>query len=531
MRLPIIPFLIAATLLTGVWYLFNASHSDRKTPDAPRLSRLADIEGSETEVAIAPDGNRYAIISGGHLWILNTSTRERHQMTRTSERESFPAWTPDGKTISFTRGSDTFGIDPVTNSERTLQPNATSMSWSSTNRSIFVRDRALWITNAGGLGEKKLVEADSIPDVTIRNARFSPDSLQIAYIKTQLNLRGEVWVVDVAGGMSRPLVSDRLAENPMDVAWINDGLELAFLTDRAGSYSVWYVDFVRSTINPLTQPLNIVPLERIGMAVFKDRLVVPRHFVDSNITLSDGSAVASSDKIEMEPAASPDGSLIAYTVAAENKMEIWTAGLHGEKPLFRAVGHQPRFSANGYQIVYTHADLVGNADIWKMDIRNGSVERVTDADEIDTAADWSADGRSIAFSSARGGAISIWTIPVSGGKRLRINDGGYGPRYSSDSKSILFWNRQALWVSQADGSNAREIMRNLPEPRIGLWTPKGPAVVLNGEVQSPSEKLLGIAGHLIWPAFDVLKDGRLVIAPIDIHETSLWAVDLTYKEN
>ena len=40
--------------------------------------------------------------------------------------------------------------------------------------------------------EQKLVDADMTPDVDIRTPRFSPDSLQIAFIKTQLGLRGEV---------------------------------------------------------------------------------------------------------------------------------------------------------------------------------------------------------------------------------------------------------------------------------------------------------------------------------------------------
>ena len=170
------------------------------------------------------------------------------------------------------------------------------------------------------------------------------------------------------------------------------------------------------------------------MAVSKDRIVVPRQFVDSNIVLSDGTVVANSPKIEFQPAASPDGKLIAYTVREDNKSEIWTAGVHGENATFRTVGREPRFSANGFQIVYTHTDLSGNDDVWKIDIRNGTAERVTDADEIDITPDWSADGQSIAFASARGGAISIWTTPASGGKRLRINDGGYAPRYSPDSE-------------------------------------------------------------------------------------------------
>src|SRR5215471_15382480 len=141
--------------------------------------------------------------------------------------------------------------------------------------------------------------------------------------------------------MVRPLVADRATENPLDTGWINGGSDVVYLTNRAGAYSLWYVDLAQSTINPLTQPLVTVPLARIGMAVLKDRIVIPRHLVDFNIVFSDGTAVANSQEIEFQPAASPDGSLIAYTVAEDNKFEIWTAGAHGENPTFRTVGREP----------------------------------------------------------------------------------------------------------------------------------------------------------------------------------------------
>jgi Tol biopolymer transport system component len=520
MRLPIIPAIVSITLLSAVWYLFNATHSGVRTLDVPHLTRLADIEGIETEVAIAPDGSHYAVIASGNLWFLNTSTGEHKQLTHTPEPASFPAWSPDGKRIAFTRASNTFAINVDSLQEETIHPDAAYWSWSSNNRVAFVRDRALWTAGPGAQGEKKLVDGDATPDVSIRSPKFSPDGSQIAFIKTQLGLRGEVWIVDVSNGMARALVADRVAENPLDVAWTNEGRYLAYLTNRAASYSLWYVDFAQSTINPLTQSLVTVPLARIGIAAYKDRIVVPRHFVDSNIVLSDGTAVAASEKLEYQPAASPDGNLIAYTIAEENKSEIWTAGLHSEKPIFRAIGREPRFSANGFQIVYTHTDLTGNDDIWKIDIRNGSAERVTDADEIDVAADWSPDGQSIAFASARGGALSIWTTPASGGKRLRINDGGYAPRYSPDSKSISFWNRNAIWTMQAAGKNPREVVRDVFEPAAGVWTRQKDAHLL---VKPPVD-------YPVWPGFDIMPDGRFVLAPIDVRETALWAVDLTFKE-
>jgi len=346
MKLPIIPLVIAVTLLSAVVYLFTATRSNRRTLDVPRLTRLADIDGIETEAAVAPDGNRLAVIASGDLWILNLSTGARQQITHTPEPESFPAWRPDGQRIAFTRGYDTFVVDPDTGSETLFRTNATSLSWSSTGRIAFIRDRALWIMNPNGRAENELVAADGNPDITIRTPRFSPDALQIAFIKAQLNLTGEVWIVEVLNGMARPWVADRAAENPLDVGWIIDGRALAYLTNRAGAYSIWQVDFAEPAILPLTQPLVTIPLGRIGMGVWKDRIVVPRHFLDSNIALSDGTSVVGSEKLEFEPAISPDGKLVAYTAAQDNRFEVWTAGLNGANPTFRAVGREPRFFPN-----------------------------------------------------------------------------------------------------------------------------------------------------------------------------------------
>jgi hypothetical protein len=60
------------------------------------------------------------------------------------------------------------------------------------------------------------------------------------------------------------------------------------------------------------------------------------------------------------------------------------------------------------------------------------------------------------------------------------------------------------------------------EPVAGVWlkSRQGPAILTKPPVD-----------RLAWPGFDVLQDGRFVFAPIDIRETGLWEIDLTYKEN
>lgn len=530
MRLPIIPILVAVILLGGVVYLFNSSADRARVMDAPRLTRLADIDGVESEVANAPDGKHYAVIADGALWLLDLTDGSRRKITDSPEAVTFPAWSPDGRQVTFTRGTDTFvlQLDAATGDNGKLfKQNATELSWSPGGRLAFIRDRALWLADASGRNEKLLVSADPNSNIAVHVPRFSPDSLQLAFIKSLLNIRGEVWTVDALNGKTRAIVNDRIAENPTDSGWL-DANHLVYLTDRSGAYALWQIDFEKNVNTPITQPLFSMPLCHVGIAVSKDRIVIPRHFENSDIELSDGTVVAKTDNLELEPAASPDGKTIAYTVLKDNKSEIWTADIDGRNGAFHAEGREARFTPDGFHLVYTYTDLNGNEDIWRVDLRNGAKERLTDADEIDLTPDASPDGSWITFTSGRGVEPSVWILPASGGKRLRITDGGYGPRFSRDSKSILFWNQDAFWRVDPSGGNLHEAIPHIKGPAAGVWSNHGPVYFNRGEIRNETGAPLYQPAKPIWPRFDALPDGRWVIAPIDVRETALWAVDLVY---
>jgi Tol biopolymer transport system component len=522
MKIPIIPLVMTVILAGAAGYLYTASPSAKLVLGVPRLTRLTDVDGTETEVAIAPDGIRCAVIASGDVWLVNLSDGSRRQITKTPAAESFPSWTPDGRKLTFTRGDDTFAISVDDNlTEQLLKPTATFMNWAGTGAAAFVRDRALWITAADGTHEKRLVDADPNPDVALRSLRFSPDSSQIVFVKSMLGFRGELWLVNADNGKQRPLVADRAAENPMDAGWILEGREVVYLTNRSGAYALWRIDLAENSILPLTVTLDAAPLDTLGISTWKDRVLVPRHFVDSDIVLSDGTKIAATSDLEMEPAVSSDAKLLAYTVQKDTRFEIWTSGVHGENPVFRALGREPRFSPSGFQMVYTNTDPSGNEDVWKVDLRNSAAESVTDAQEIDLQPDWSPDGRSIVFASARGGPVSVWTIPADGGKRLRLNDRGAYPRFTSNGRSLLFWNQDAFWTMDIDGSHTQRVRDGISKPAPAVWTARGPKYWADADVNH---------GQQIWPSFDVLPDGRFVISPIQVQETSLWAVDLTYEK-
>src|SRR6185436_6872155 len=105
--------------------------------------------------------------------------------------------------------------------------------------------------------------------------------------------------------------------------------------------------------------------------------------------------------------------------------------------------------------------------------------------------------------------------------RVPLNRSGYFPRYSADGQFILFWSAQAFWRMDANGDDPRMLRSGVPAPVPSILTKSGPKFSGDAEVSG---------GKLIWPEFDVLADGRYVVAPIETRETALWAVDLTFAD-
>src|SRR4029077_979719 len=122
-----------------IYFIGTSSGPARAHFGAPTLTRIGDFVGTETEVAIAPDGKQYASVVSGDIWLLNIGDGSRKQITETPDPESFPSWTPDSRTVTFSRGNDTWAIHlPESQKDRQqdlkptaalLKANATSLEW------------------------------------------------------------------------------------------------------------------------------------------------------------------------------------------------------------------------------------------------------------------------------------------------------------------------------------------------------------------------------------------------------------------
>jgi TolB protein len=89
----------------------------------------------------------------------------------------------------------------------------------------------------------------------------------------------------------------------------------------------------------------------------------------------------------------------------------------------------------------------GNPDIFIMDVARRSLRALTRHWAIDTEPAWSPDGKSIVFTSDRGGSPQIYKVAAAGGEPTRVTfDGAYNARasYSPDG-------RQMTMVTRVDG--------------------------------------------------------------------------------
>lgn len=118
------------------------------------------------------------------------------------------------------------------------------------------------------------------------------------------------------------------------------------------------------------------------------------------------------------PAWSPDGTQLAFDARWAGPRRIWVADARGRNArqvtadsndaVIHADAH---WSPDGKRVVFRRIEKT-QQDIAVVELATGRVVRLTDDIVADLDPAWSPDGRYVYFTSARGGGLNLWRVPV-----------------------------------------------------------------------------------------------------------------------
>ena len=247
---------------------------------------------------------------------------------------------------------------------------------------------------------------------------ISPDGKQIAYFVRNADEHPAIHLMNIDGSADHKLIDNVNSSSP-DIAWREDGKGFYYtkieVVRNTNLYNdIYYYDLERRKEIRLTKYLRV-----------------------------------------RDPAPSPDGSKLVFVTNRLGKTRLATMPL---LPEIKIVHEQdiswlneeseyqfetPRFSPDGQKIVVGVRQPDGYKDIWILDSQGNKLEELMHDRAIDNGAVWSADGRSIYFSSDRSGIFNLYVYDLDHKQISQVSNvlgGAFMPTLTPDGSAIVFVN-------------------------------------------------------------------------------------------
>jgi TolB protein len=197
--------------------------------------------------------------------------------------------------------------------------------------------------------------------------------------------------------------------------------------------------------------------------------------------------------LEVTPAFSPDGKMLAYAAGEPGRTSIMVRQVSGGDAIRVASGLAPQWSADGSMLVY-----VDTAGIATVPVFGGTPHRLVRNPEKEYAVSpvWSHDGKFLAYAQVltNGGVGSIWIAKADGTNPRKILDTKepYAVSWSPNDDRLAFVEGNllfvysgvqfgnmapsAVWVIGKDGKGATALTDSLHQSVSPVWSADGDGV-------------------------------------------------------
>jgi len=369
----------------------------------------------------------------------------------------------------------------------------------------------------------------------------------------------DLYLVPAAGGASQ-----RLVEGAAYPAWSPDGREIAFQSNRSGSWDIWCVASQGGQPRPVTadDEIDYMPswspdgrwiafASSSGLRFAPaDGSARPRLLLDARVSI-------------LSPKWSPDGRWIYFSwYQAGTAPSLWRIAFSPELAAGDAAGSIERISlgessdaslalgGGGRLLAWSKVEYA--PDIWELDVASGDLRQVTDTSCGEDYPHLSPDGRTLLVESSCGGGTGLWTIDLVDGARERLTPPetlARWPRWSPDGGSILYTSEERgspvqLMTRSRRALDARPLLSISEEYKGNLtapqWAPDGRRVTVTASLNPAGSEIdllvvdreslesavvYQARGRIAgFPTFD--SDGSVIFLHVedDAEPRQLWAV-------
>jgi dipeptidyl aminopeptidase/acylaminoacyl peptidase len=355
---------------------------------------------------------------------------------------------PDGKRVAFT----------------VVEPAMT------TDRSEYVTQ--IHLANADGSGSTQLTFADK----SSTDPQWSPDGRYVAFTSSRSG-KNNIYVIRIGGGEAEQLTNAKSAVSSF--AWSPDGRSIAFTMRDPQSDDEEKATKAKEDWRWIDENLKLNQLYIVAIDKTADGKREPRKITTLNFNVEEFDW-------------SPDGTHIAFSHTRTPSANDWTTAdisvaevASGDTRKLVATGaaeSDPFYSPDGKWIAFAMTDdpprWATEASIYVIPAAGGKPKRVGDTpDNQPNPQGWSADGKRIIFSEARGTGTQIYTASVETGALTELSKATelYSAISLNRSGTTLGFASQSpdrapeAWVAKVDSFSPIKVSRvNADLPKLPL---------------------------------------------------------------
>jgi DNA-binding winged helix-turn-helix (wHTH) protein/Tol biopolymer transport system component len=380
-------------LIFAYWLLYRASKP--RMPEPSTWQQLTYFTDSATSPAISPDGRTLAFVRGpdtfagpGQIYVKLLPDGQPVQLTHDLLHKMSPVFSPDGSRIAYTIGAkwDTWEVPTMGGEPRLMLANASGLTWKDEHHVLFSEiktGRHMGLVAATDIraDEHDIYLPQDEAGMAHRSA-LSPDRRWLLVAEMD-SVHG--WLpcrlLPADGSTSGKSVGPP-GSHCTSATWSPDGRWIYFSSDPGGSFHIWRQRFPDGKPEQVTSG----PMEEEGVAFAPDgrSIITSVGIAEGTVWVHDakGDHQISSEGYAEAPSLSPDGKSLFYLVRLRSRGHL-SAGLYPN-----------------------------NADLWAVDLNTRRAEPVLAGFHV-TGYSIAPDGKQIACSALdNAGQSHLWIVSV-----------------------------------------------------------------------------------------------------------------------